>query len=388
MKIAPGFTRCSAIRHKLSLRVFASALLLTTFILSACSAQKSVETSPAALLPAEINYNNQLGGADFFWAADGCFYYEQDGFYNMGAYRSTGNAAKKLFESSDFASEEHGAGNLRGLYPYRGFLYFMARQEENLSVLYRWDSETGCCDPLFPVEPYARWLLCDGYLVTLAWSSGSKEGFFHSSIVSHDLQSGERTVICPDAEVIGLADGELRYICFDGEYELFRYDLAAGQAESLGRFPLLFEPDQYHYAYSTFNFTKDAVVMYSNNRRDSRELIVFRPSSGILKSYTMPFEIHRLAAAGNSAYILLYDAEEFSSASTKNEKNGLYRVNLIDGSLSFLKHKETLGSVSQLYVASEDCLLWVEGHIRILGFWRTVSFLSPETGKTLRTFHI
>ena len=344
------------------------------------------EAALSASLPVELNYNNV---GNNFWAADGCFYYLQDGFYNMGAYRSEGGLPERIFQSSDFADSEHGGGNLGAIFPYKGRLYFTARYLDADRTLYCYDPETRLYAPLFPIEGHLdEWLICEDHFVGLAWSQGRSGGFLHEPVFACDLNNGERTELCADAEAIGLVDGKLRIVCFDGEYELFSYDFARGQAQSLGRFPLLYASDQESSCYKEFSFTGDALVMRSYNSLYRRELLVFRPSDGSLTSYTMPFEIHRLVAAGNSAYVVLYDQEGRSTGSVSNSRNGLYRVDLRDGSFRFLRHHETMSIITELYVADEDCVFWVEGHPRLLGSWRTVYQLSPETGKVIRLFFV
>ena len=362
------------------------ALALGNIVLALCLVLKSAGPSLSGLLPEETNYNND-GGA--FWAADGCFYYLQDGFYNMGVYRSEGGTAKRIFKSSDFAGPESGSGDLGHIYPYDGRLYFTARYRDVETMLYCYDPGAKRYAPVLAIEDaYRDWLVCGDHLVLLGWSEGSakkhSDRFWHQSVIACDLRTGERTIICENAEAIGQTGGELRYVSYDGEYELFRYDFESGQSDSMGRFPLVFEPGEFFSGYTSFSFSADGAAMYNYNRENYHSLVVFSASTGTLKTYEMPRGIHSLVVAGDSAFVQLYDLAEGNSNAVGSPENGLYRVSLSDGASSCLYP----GTSGKLYVASEDCVFLIFSEGLLTGPWRTVYQISPETGEIVRELHI
>lgn len=363
------------------------ALVLGGIVLSLCLVLKPAGPSLSGILPGEINYNND-GRA--FWAADGCFYYLQDVFYNMGVYRSEGGTAKRIFRSSDFDDPEFGSGDLGQIFPCDGRLYFTARCRDVETMLYCYDPGTKHYAPVLAIEDsYRDWLICGDHLVLLGWSERASlmhsDWFWHQSVVAYDLRTGERTVVCENAEAIGQTGGELRYVSYDGEYELFRYDFESGQSVSMGRFPLVFEPGEFFSGYTCFSFSADGVAMYNHNRENYHSLVVYSASAGTLKTFEMPRGIHSLVVAGDSAFVRLYDLVEGNSSAVGSPENGLYRVSLSDGASSCLYP----GTSGTLYVASEDCVFLIFSEGRVLtGPWRTVYQISPETGENVREFHI
>ncbi|MBR5094427.1 MAG: hypothetical protein IK095_04980 [Oscillospiraceae bacterium] len=358
-------------------------------------------------LPAEPNTNNDRTPfyGHGFWAVDGEFYYLQDGFYNMGAYRSTGTAAKRIFQSSDFSSREGDEwGRLGSIFPCNGQLYFEL-YAGNRTNFYAYDPAQESYRYLCHAEHVDTWIVHEHYLIYQedVEREGLSKGFEHDALWIHDLDSGERTKIAEDVEQIGLVDGKLLWVSFlgdllhvddstkdkghrlvyDGEYALSSYDFSTQQVEELGRFPLIYEPDLYYSHYEFISFASSCVVMSTYQAPYDRQLVIYRPGED-LEVIETPLPIHELIAAGDVAYAFLYDEHR------SDVEQGLYRFDLQDGSYRLVNTSAGLVSWTgpDLYVASDDLVFLVDSHPWLFGSWRTVSQIDPETGRTVHRYRI
>lgn len=365
-----------------------------------------VPSSAPKGLPREVNVNNlkspQYGGK--FFAVDGQFYYLQDGFYNMGVYRSTGSAAKRIFRSSDFSTREgEQYGRLGDIFPVGDLLYFELYAEDSRSNFYVFDPAENSFRYLFHSERVRNWIVREPYLVYQKGSEREKEtlAFQYDELWVYDLSSGQQSRIADSVEQIGLVDGTLVYVSFlgdcrrepdetrengyrlvyDGEYSLSSYDFQQQRSTELGRFPLIFEPEQYYSQYEFFSFTGHTVAMYTFHTPYACKLVLYTPGQE-LQIITTPLPIHNLVAAGDVAYALLYDVQR------PDPQQGLYRFDLKNGSFEKLGQGLPCGNHVELYVASEDVVFLVTGHPWLFGTWRTALQIDPQSGAILRRYRI
>lgn len=357
-------------------------------------------------LPREVNVNNLKSpyyGGQFF-AVDGQFYYLQDGFYNMGVYRSTGSAARRIFRSSDFSTREgEQYGRLGDIFPVGDLLYFELYADGSRSNFYLFDPAENSFRYLFHSERVSNWIVREPCLVYQKGSDREKEAlaFQYDELWSYDLSSGQHSRIADNVEQIGLVDGTLFYVSFlgqcrrepdesrekgyrlayDGEYILSSYDFQQQRTTELGRFPLIFEPDQYYSQYEFFSFTGQSVAMYTFHEPYACKLVLYTPGQE-LQVITTPLPIHNLVAAGDVAYALLYEYNHL------DPQQGLYRFDLKDGSFEKLGQGLPCGNHVELYVASEDAVFLVTGHPWLIGTWRNVLQIDPHSGAILRRYRI
>lgn len=397
-----GKTARSKTKHPLLLWIgvilIGLLLLLVLFLLVSSSAPQG--------LPREVNVNNlkspYYGGS--FFALDGQFYYLQDGFYNMGVYRSTGSAAKRIFRDSDFSRREGEQYGLLGqIFPVGDLLYFELYGEGSRSNFYLFDPAENSFRYLFHSERVHNWIVREPCLVYQKGSDREKEtdAFQHDELWLYDLSSGRQSRVADSVEQIGLVDGTLYYVSFqgecrqepdenqekgyrlvyDGEYSLSSYDFQQQRSTELGRFPLIFEPDQYYSQYEFFSFTGHSVAMYTFHTPYACKLVLYTPGQE-LQVITTPLPIHKLVAAGDVAYALLYDEHR------SDPQQGLYRFDLKNGSFEKLGQDLPCGNRVELYVASEDQVFLVTGHPWHFGTWRDVLQIDPQTGTILRRYRI
>ena len=357
-------------------------------------------------LPREVNVNNlkspQYGGQ--FFALDGQFYYLQDGFYNMGVYRSTGSAARRIFQSSDFSTRDgEQYGRLGDIFPVGDLLYFELYADGGRSNFYLFDPAENSFRYLFHSERVSNWFVREPYLVYQKESDREKEtlAFQYDELWVYDLSSGRQSRIADNVEQIGLVDGTLFYVSFegecrrepdesrengyrlvyDGEYSLSSYDFQQQRSTELGRFPLIFEPEEYYSQYEFFSFTDHSVAMYTFHTPYACKLVLYTPGQELLV-ITTPLPIHKLVAAGDVAYALLYDEQR------PDPQQGLYRFDLKNGSFEKLGQGLPCGNRVELYVASEDAVFLVTGHPWLIGTWRNVLQIDPQSGAILRRYQI
>ncbi len=360
-------------------------------------------------LPREVNVNNIKSpyfSHDFF-ALDGQFYYLQDGFYNMGVYRSTGQTAKRIFRSSDFSTREGDQyGRLGDIFPCGDKLYFELYPGDGKSNFYVYDPANGSFQYLFHLEAPRFWIVHDRTLIYQKYDEQERKtnAFHHDTLWIYDLDSGKQTRIADDVEDIGLVDGTLYYVSFlgdclrepdgnrekgyrlvyDGEYAYSSYDFSTGETKELGRFPLIFEPDLYYTNYDVFSFTGRSVAMLSFDRQYRNELVVYTPGQDDLQIISAPLPIQKLVAAGNVAFALLYEDNRYDS------QQGLYRFDLINGTVQKLGKGTYLPDISSvdMYVAAEDSIFLIQGHPWLFGSWRKVMLIDPNSGAVLRRYRI
>lgn len=349
----------------------AISLLLTAMLclgLFACAAKQepAQESTGAAGFPT-ANFNNsyQLGGD--FWAFDDHVFYMQDGFYNMGVYWRSPDETVKLLEESDFIDDSVDYANIRDIFVSGGDLYFRL-STDLFTQIYRYDLSENTYTPVCQTPYLFSWAVMDDYLVYREHPANYEPR--RAPLWICDLNTGTATQICEDVEEFGIVDGQLRYITCADAYTLYAYDPAQDSSSVLGAFTGDWE---------VFNFTTDAVVMYNWNRDRNRELGVYTLRSGTATVYTMPRGIQFMAAGDRYAYAVIYDTQKNSSSAVASGENGIYRIDLTDGSYRVVN--KAYGSGTELYVASDDRIYIIQGRMGFLFRYRThVYILDCETG--------
>lgn len=323
--------------------------LLAACLLCMCLGACGAEPSAPANFP-DPNFNNQYWFSGDFWAFADQVFYMQDGFYNMGVYRSAGGKNERLFAESDFVSDAVNHTAIRDIYVCGSWLYFRLTEDSHTTI-YRYDLTDGTCAPVCQTPALFRWAVLGDRLIYREHPSNSPQRY--SPLCIYHLETGTTTQVCTDVEEFGIVDGQLRYITGPDEYELYQYSFEADASTLLGSFRREFDD-----VYDIFNFTPDSVVMMNWSRQYNRSLVIYTISSGTTAVCTLPRGLHNLVACDQYAYAVVYDSQEYSSAAVPAPENGIYRISLADGSWEILS--QPADDDTEIHVAGDGSLYIIQ----------------------------
>lgn len=318
-------------------------LLITIGFISFCTRGSAPHTAAEPVSFPEANFNNNYWFSGDFWAFDDQVFYLQDGFYNMGAYWSINGRNEKIFEESDFASDPANPFYIGDIFVCDRWLYFELRSTQK-DMLYRYDLNEGTYAPVCEIPYLYRWVVVDHYFIYREHPTNNPEK--HSPLWIYDLQDGTTTQVCSNVEEFGIVDGQLRYITYADIYKLYQYDYLEDTSHTLGAFSCKLDSK-----YDIFNFTPDSVVMLNWGEYD-RNLVVYTLSSGATATYTLPKGIHNMVAYDQYAYAVVYDTKKNSSEAAAAKENGIYRINLTDGSYECVEYDAD--DDTEIHVVSDD----------------------------------
>lgn len=284
---------------------------------------------------AQVNFNNTLLiRPDFYFFDEGCFY-ALDGFYNMGVYRNRGGKPEKLFEESDFP------GWLDDFIVCGSDLYFVMTDEDG-SRLYRYDLITNTHELLYPItKPEYMGVL--GELVVYQDRSDMK----NQKLRVLDLRTGEDRIALEGIEVFGLVDGEVRCVVRKEDYEIYRVEPVTGARELLGTFAVDHEGN-----YAQYSFASDQILLRFTNSGGT--FWSFSLTDGTVTAHTVPKNIREMVAGDDAVFLLAYNEEWQLSTAIPSPENGVYRVDLTDGSCEQVYAE--INDQTKIYVESDDCI--------------------------------
>ena len=282
---------------------------------------------------AQVNFNNTLLiRPDFYFFDEGCFY-ARDGFYNMGVYRNRAGKPEKLFAESDFP------GWLDDFIVCGSELYFVMTDGDS-SWLYRYDLKTDTHEQLYPIANPEYMGVLGEFVVYQDRSDPKKQ-----NLRFLDLRTGEDRIAMEGIEVFGLVDGEVRCVVRNEGYEVYRVDPLTGGSELLGTFSV----DQ-EGSYAYYSFASEHVLMRLGNSGGT--CWSFSLVDGTVTAYTVPKKIHEMVAGDDAVFLLVYEEERYTSAVISSPENGVYRVDLTDGSCEQVY--ADVDDQTKIYVESDD----------------------------------
>ncbi len=293
---------------------------------------------------ADANFNNNYWFSGDFWAFDNTLFYMQDGMYNMGVYKSINGSKEKLFEESEFLSDSIKSVIMGDIFVSEGFLYFDIYLNEEL-WLYRYDLAENIYAPVTEVPRVYRWTIVGEYFIYTEHPTNNPDN--QSSLWIYNLKDGTTVQVCESVEEFGIVGGQLRYITYMDNYTLYQYDYIDKQSSNLGSFSSVFDEK-----YDIFNFTADAVVMLNWTGECKRNLVVYAISSGSSAVYTLPKGIQYMVAYERYAYLVVYDRYSNISEAVPSAYNGIYRIDLENGTYEVVEKKVDSGT--EIHVTSDD----------------------------------
>ena len=329
--------------------LFLLTLVLFCLNLAAC------DFAPALTVPdtgfSEANFNNNYWFNGNFWVFGDHVFYLRDGFYNEGAYWNTNGNTEKLFQESDFNSDDWEYNLIGDIFVSDAYLYFeILTDQENF--LYRYDLKERTYTLVCETPMLFRWVIVEDYFIYREHPANNSEK--QAPLCIYHLKDGTTKQVCSNVEEFGIVNGELRYITLSDRYSLFRYDYAEDASTLIGTFPM--NSDR---KFSIFNFTSDFVVMYTF-KKNNPELLVYSCASGTTSVYTLPKGINHVVAYDQYAYLVVYDEPHNQSGVITAKENGIYRICLADGSYEVIISK--INSGTEVHVVSDDCCYINQSH--------------------------
>ena len=316
----------------------------------------------------DADFNNDMYHGNRMWIFNDTVFYTQDGFYNMGIYRSDKGNVVKLLESSDFEDADVGEcyANGSGLY----FRYIATPTD----YIYRYDLEKETYAPVAEIPRIERWAVTGDYLIYRDQREENDE--WVSSLFVHNMRDGTTKQVCPYVQEFGIVNGQLRYVTYSDCARLYQYDYEEGSSSLLGEFTLAFEDVNY-------NFTPDALVMTNHKRESGHELWVYTIGSDEVAVYSFPRKIQEMVAYDQYAYAVVYDTRTSGSDAVYNVENGIYRINLSDGSYEVVMHGAD--DDIEIHVTADDVVYIIEGSSSPIGrHQETVYRMDCNTGLKMK----
>ncbi|MBO5357787.1 MAG: hypothetical protein J6A78_00510 [Clostridia bacterium] len=287
-----------------------------------------------------LNYNNYYNyrcSCDL-WINDDICLYNSDGFYNMRTYAYQNGNKVKLFESRDFINEYY----YGEIFPINDFAYFTTSTDDNNQNFYKYSFKNQSYEKLFTINAYNEWM---GTADFIAFDKCI--GYFNDLYI-YNIEKNSQKLICDNTVKYGIVDNKIRYLKFLNEntIELYEYDHINDKSKKLDDIVVKNINE-----YSTYNFTGDYVTITESDNEDYRKIYVYS-SNGITSEYTLPKPVQQFVAGDQYAYALCYETEEYSSTAVKHKDNGIYRINLADGSYDVIE--TVVDDDTEIHVVSDD----------------------------------
>lgn len=329
--------------------LFLLTLVLFCLNLAAC------DFAPALTVPdtgfSEANFNNNYWFNGNFWVLDDQVFYLRDGFYNEGAYWNANGNAEKLFQESDFNSDDWEYNLIGDIFVSDSYLYFELNTDQK-NYLYRYDLQEHTYTQLCETPYLYRWVVVDDYFIYREHPANNSEK--QAPLCIYNMTDGTTKQICSNVEEFGIVDGQLRYVTLSDRYSLFRYDYAEDDSTLIGTFAMNGDKE-----FDIFNFTSGFVVMYTF-QKNNPDLFVYSCASNTSSVYTLPKGINHVVAYDQYAYLVVYDEPSNQSGCISAKENGIYRICLADGSYEVVD--TNVNSYTEVHVVSDDFFYINQGH--------------------------
>ena len=270
----------------------------------------------------KTNYNNiNTFINNYFWFDNGNVYYGSDGFYNTRWFCKNNESDKKLFTQYDFLRKnncEEGQFN-NSLQAYGDNVYtWFSTNDEN--IFYKYDKQTKTTEEIIRVNQSVHlWAVKDEFLIYSLYESE-----FNIVLYVYNFNSKESKTIAEDVLGFGVVGNNIRYIVYNpstNSNQIYQYNINDGKNESIGSY---FELAGISEETLTFNFTKNKIVFYSDEK--PKNLYVLNTNTFKTSEYTLPYSVQFISCYDEYAFITLYDKEDLSLIIHINLENGEYKT--------------------------------------------------------------
>ncbi|MBE6768557.1 MAG: hypothetical protein E7549_06560 [Ruminococcaceae bacterium] len=344
-------------------------VLALTFSFTGCKNNISVDK----MYFKSINYNNYYNfrSSCDLWINDDMCLYNSDGFYNMRTFAYQNGSKVKLFESNDFINETY----YGEVFPINDFAYFITSTDANDQNFYKFSFANQNYEKLFTTSNCSEWM---GTLDYIAFSEYRNEEQTTADLFIYNINKDTSTSICNGILNFGIVNNKTRYLTWlnTDTLVLFEYDHTDDKSNKIGEISVKIKDE-----FPIYNFTNDYTTIAQYDSDDYKKITVYS-SDGSSCEYSLPKSVQQFVAGEHFAYAVCYETEEYSSTAVEHKDNGIYRINLADGSYELV---ETIANKdTEIHVVSDDEIYITQYEMNFIGQYKghVYKLIVPDKTKT------
>ncbi len=341
-------------------------LLMLAILLSLTGCKNNV--SVKEIYFESLNYNNYYNyrcSCDL-WINDDIYLYNSDGFYNMRTFAYQNSNRAKLFESNDFIDETYGGE----IFPINDFAYFTTTTDDNNQNFYKFYFKNQSYEKLFTTNGYSGWM------GTVDYIAYKKPDGLLDNLYIYNIEKNNEKLICNNTVEFGIVNRKIRYLTpiNDDTLALFEYDHVNNESNKIGEISVKTKD-----TLPIYNFTNEYTIVSGYDNDDYRKFAIYS-SDNLTRQYTLPKPIQQFVAYESFAYAVCYETEEYSSSAIKHKDNGIYKINLADGSYDVV---ETLANDdTEIHVVSDDEIYITQYAMNFIGQYKGQVYKMIISNKT------
>lgn len=306
-----------------------------------------------------INYNNypNFRSSCDLWVNNDVYLYNSDGFYNMRTFCYQNGNRVKLLESNDFINETYGGRIL----PMNDFAYFSTTSGDNNQNFYKFSFPNQSYEKITTIKGYLDWIATPEYIVYIQFLN---EESSLPDLFVYIIDKDTTFTICNDVLSFGIVDNKIRYLTSLNAHTLasFEYDHTSNISNKIGEIQVAIDNQ-----YPICNFTSNYTIIAKADSYDWSKITV-HSFDGLSHEYRLPKPIQQFVAGENFAYAVCYETEEYSTTSVRHKDNGIYKINLANGSYEVI---ETLADEdTEIHVVSDDEIYITQHKMNFIGQYK------------------
>lgn len=314
------------------------------------------------------NYNNTYSFPSFHADGDTVLYTSED-WYSTQLFAYQNQVSTKLFESADF-SDEYFQGSFWGI---DQSIYFRTNSKEGEEAhIYRYDLVSQTHTKLLSTEWLYEWMVIGDYI---AYEISPSDDSARYDLYVYSMDRQESALVCEDIWSFGIVGGCLRYLYVTDTDELNYCEYDWDTQESALFFSIHPTKHRFH---TYYNFTENYLIGFTLYE-ESAEFSVYS-ADGSCNVYTLPRAIQEFVAGDQFAYAVCYNTNESDYSMIKHEDNGIYRIDLSDGTYEALDCSVNRGS--SIYTVSDDLIYILQIKQRFIGPSATLVYLFDFSTRT------
>lgn len=350
------------------------ALLTTVMILISCTAC-SKNSSLSNVHFDSVNYNNlyDQSFSGSVWINSDTIFYNFNGFYNQCTFVRNNKKDIKLIEDNDFSDESY----YGDFFVIDGFMYFstLTETEPVGDYIYRYSLSEQKYEQVLSTTNLAFWLVTKEHIVFSKF--GTEDDI--CDLYIYNMQSKTETLVAEDILEFGIANNKLRYLTQATDDNIFVYetDFYGRQPQKLGEFTAKIQD------YPIFNFTTNYIVSNCTQIENESSISVYS-TQGKYSEYNLPRPVQQLICGDEYAYAVCFEYQELSSDIVRHKDNGIYRINLSDG--SYKKIDSVTTNTTEVRVNSDNEIYIIKEAFSIFRYRRTIYKMDVNENTKKRFF--
>jgi len=321
-----------------------SLLLAMSLSLAGCANDVSLNVSFDEIYFKSLNYNNYYNyhPSCVLWTSGDTYLYNIQTHVDVYPFIYQNGGKASLFEPNDFTNEAY----YGYFFPINDFAYFTTSDYDDNQNFYRFSFADQSYEKIFTAHNTHSWMGTPDYI---AFTQRRNEDEARpSDLFVYSIEKGATAPLCNDISHFSIVNGKIRYLtsASTDTLALFEYDYTNGEAKKIGEIPVEISAN-----FPVVNFTSDYTIIAQYVRGDYRKITV-HSSDGLTFEYSLPKPIQQFVAGENFAYAVCYEHPKNSSTALKHKDNGIYKINLKDGSYEVIE--AVVNDGTNIHVVSDD----------------------------------